>query len=558
VTSQTTSARPAAARASRDGRERRPPDSAPLAGTLTLLRFHLRRDRVMIVSWVTVIDLFVLFTAVAFADSYPTVADRIPFADTIANNSGLIAVTGKPFDLLTTGGLTAWRIGGFCGAMAAIMSYLLVVRHTRTEEETGRLELVAAAAVGRRAPLTAAVLVAAVADVALFLAIAVPLAAARLPLGGSLALGLSIAAAGWVFGTVAAVAAQLAQTGRAANGLAATVLGASYVLRGIGDSSGPSWLSWVSPLGWSLQTRPYAGERWWVFALPAALSAVLVGVAFRLNESRDLGEGALPTRPGRPAASPALSGPLALAWRLQRGALLGWATGFAVLGVVYGSIAESAADILRDSPQLSQTLRDLGIDPDRAVDSYLATTLGFAGIVAAGYAVQAVLRLRGEETSGTAEELLATVLGRVRWAAGHLSVALLGSALLLAVMGAGAGIAHGLVTDDVGGELGRLLVAGIAQVPAVWVFAGIALAFFGLLPQRSALSWAAVVAGFAITWIGPAVKLPQWALDVSPFTHLPKLPGADATAPPYVWLLVVAALLVAAGLAGLRRRDLPN
>jgi len=547
-------ARPATGAPAR--REDRPPDAAPFAGTGTLLRFHLRRDRLMIGSWVAVIAVFAIFTAVAFADTYKTVAERIPFARTIEHNAGLVAVTGKPFDLLSTGGLTAWRIGGYCAALAAIMSYLLVVRHTRAEEESGRLELVGAAAVGRRAPLTAALLVAGVANTALAVIVAVALSAGRLPVGGAVALGLSLAAAGLVFATVAGVTAQLTQTGRAANGLAATVLGVAYVLRGVGDSTGPDWLSWVSPIGWSSRVRPFADERWWVFALPLALGVVALGLAYALNDRRDLGEGVIPTRPGRPEASPALNGSLALAWRLQRGAMIGWTVSFALLGVLYGSIAESAADLLRD-PQLAKTLARLGIDASTAVDSYLATTLGFGGIVAAGYAVQAVLRLRGEEASGTAESLLATPLARVRWAAGHLSAALAGSALLVGVMGLAAGVAHGLAVGDVGHEASRMLVAGLGQVPAVWVFAGIGVALFGLLPQRTSLSWAAVVAAFALTWIGPAVKLPQWALDVSPFTHLPQLPGGDATVTPYAWLLAVAAALTAVGLAALRRRDLP-
>jgi ABC-2 type transport system permease protein len=506
---------------------------------------------------VLVIALFVWSTALAFADTYPDAASRLTFAATIEHNNALIALTGKPFDLTTTGGLTAWRIGGFCGAMAAIMSYLLVVRHTRAEEETGRLELVGAAAVGRRAPLTAAVLTALVADVALALLIAVPMAAAGLPVAGSVALGLSFGTAGLVFAAVGAVTAQLTQTGRAANELAATVLGFAYVVRGVGDSAGPDWLSWLSPLGWALRVQPYAGERWWVLLVALAAAVVLLGAAWTLAGRRDLGEGVLASGPGRPAATAALRGPFALAWRLQRGSLLGWGGAFAVLGAIYGSIAEDAGNIVKDSPQLADTLKQLGFDPQRAVDSYLATTLSLGGIVVAAFAVQSVLRLRGEETGGTAEPLLATALGRVRWAAGHLSVAVAGSALILTVMGFMAGLAHGLAIGDVGGELGRTTVAGLAQVPAVWVFAGIGAILVGFLPQRTALGWAAVVVAFAITWIGPAMNLPQWALDVSPFTHLPMLPGDAATAAPYVWLLVVAAVFLVAGLLGLRRRDVP-
>ena len=45
-------------------------------------------------------------------------------------------------------------------------------------------------------------------------------------------------------------------------------------------------------------------------------------------------------------------------------------------------------------------------------------------------------------------------------------------------------------------------------------------------------------------------------LDLSPFAHLPKLPAAAFTATPVAWLVAVALLLAAAGLAGFRRRDL--
>jgi len=44
-------------------------------------------------------------------------------------------------------------------------------------------------------------------------------------------------------------------------------------------------------------------------------------------------------------------------------------------------------------------------------------------------------------------------------------------------------------------------------------------------------------------------------LDLSPFAHVPKLPGADASAAPLLWLALVVVALAAVGLLGFRRRD---
>jgi ABC-2 type transport system permease protein len=67
-------------------------------------------------------------------------------------------------------------------------------------------------------------------------------------------------------------------------------------------------------------------------------------------------------------------------------------------------------------------------------------------------------------------------------------------------------------------------------------------------------SWAALALCLALAELGPVLKLSQSVIDLSPFAHSPQLPGGTFTAAP-VALAVIAAALLVAGLAGLRRRD---
>ena len=178
-------------------------------------------------------------------------------------------------------------------------------------------------------------------------------------------------------------------------------------------------------------------------------------------------------------------------------------------------------------------------------------------MIAAAYAVAGVLRLHTEESERRAEPVLAAPVGRTRWAAGQLAVAAVGSAGLLLVGGLAMALGAGLTSGGLAAQLPRLAGAGLAQVPAAWVLAGLALALYGLVPRAAvAGAWTALGLAAVIVLIGPEIRLPQGVLDVSPFSHIPKLPGAPVTVAPLAWLVGVAAVLVLAGVAGLRRRDL--
>ena len=522
-----------------------------LAGTGALVRAHLHRDRLRIAVWIGWIVGLVAAATSSVKALYPTRADLDAAARAAQDSAVAKAFKGPAQALDTIGGQVAFQIVVFGIVAVALMSLLTVVRLTRAEEEAGRLELLRALPVGRRAPLAAALVVVAGMDVAVGALVTVALLAYGLPAGGSAVIGVSFAVVGFVFAAIAAVTAQVTENARVAAGIAGGVLAVAFVLRAIGDV-GDGTVSWLSPIGWAQKARPYAGEQWWPLLLAVVTAAVLVPVAVRLLDHRDLDAGLLPARAGPATAASWLASVWALALRLQRGGLLWWGLGVLLLAVGYGSITGSIDDFVSGN----QTMQDvIARGPGSLVDSFLATSLLILALVTAGFAVQAVGRLRTEESSGRAETLLATPTPRSRWAASHLAIAFGGSAVVLVAGGVGLGLLAGLTTSDLG-QLPRVALAALAYVPPVWILAAIAAALFGLAPQWTALAWAPLAVCLVIGMFGTLLDLPAAVLDLSPFEWTPSVPAAGWDVVPVLVLTAVGAGVVAVGLATFKRRDL--
>ncbi|MDP4510136.1 ABC transporter permease [Nonomuraea turcica] len=533
----------------------------PLTGTGKLVRLVLRRDRWLLPLWVVFICLVPVVFVGAFTGAYPTAEARQAYYETSVHTRAFTVAYGV-LNGSSLGELVAWR-SGFVTFMVGLLALLTVVRHTRTEEEAGRRELVGATAVARHANLAAALIVTCVASLVLGVASALALIGQDLPVAGSLALGLGFATAGCVFAAIGAVTAQLTTGAGGARAIGITVLGAALILRGIGDiagqsSDGPAWVSWLTPLGWAEALRPYSGERWWVLAPAAIVVIALSALAVVLSARRDLGSGMFQARLGPAAAGPRLRSPLALAWRLHRGPLISRVAGLTLVGLVIGAMSASLGALMDNSGAAArEVLARLG-GPGTLVDQFLVPMMTMLGLVSACFAIQSALLLRKEERDGRAEPLLATPVKRLRWVGSHFAFALLGPALGVVAFGAAAGLAHGLNTGDVARELPRLLTAALVQLPVVWVFTGIAFALFGLLPRLVAGTFAVAMVTMLFGWVGGELQLDQWVIDLSVFEHVPKLPGGDMAAAPLIIMTVAAAAFVAVGLAGFTRRDMPT
>jgi len=522
-----------------------------LTGTGALVRLILRRDRIRIPVWIIGLTFFAISSASGVQGLYRNRAQLAAAARVVENNPAFIAMNGPAQALDTFGGRAAWEIGAFGLSAVALMSMFLMGRQTRAEEESGRLELVRAAVVGRHAPVTAALTVVAGVSVLLGAIVAAGFIALDFPTGGSLALGGAFAAVGLVFAALTAVAAQVTEHTRGVYGITGALIGLAFVLRAAGDI-GNGALSWLSPIGWAQAARPFAEERWWPLLLAVVVSGLLTYVAFALGARRDVGAGLVAQRPGPPVASRGLARPLGLALRLQRGTLIGWTVALFLSGLAYGSVGQDIEELINDSPEMADMLAQAG---GNLVDSFFATTILMLALLGSGFSIQSALRLRSEESSGRAEPLLSTGISRTRWASSHLIVALAGAAIVVGAGGLGTGISYGLSIGDLG-QIPRMLGASLVHLPAVWVLSGLAMALFGLSIRAAMFAWAALGASVLIGFFGQLFGFPDWANELSPFTHTPQVPAVDPTVVPLVVLSVLAAALVALGLWAFRRRDI--
>ncbi|MFE0078845.1 ABC transporter permease, partial [Nonomuraea sp. NPDC059023] len=508
--------------------------------TTTLIRLILRRDRIWQPLWIGLITLFVATTVTTIRELLPTAQARQQYAGEIVNNPVILLMQGPSFgDSL--GAIAAQQRGAATMVFAALASIILLVKHTRSDEEQGRRELVGSAAVARHTPLTAALVVVLAANAVLAVLITVVCVSAGLPLAGSLAWGLVAASGGWMAAAMAAVAVQITQSARVAGAVTFTAFFAAYLLRGVSDVGGPGmhWLGWLVPNGWILRARPFGGEQWWVFGLVTVFVATLVGAAYALSARRDIGSGLRPPRPGPAHAPASLRGPLGLAWRTHRGMALAWIAGAAFIGAGIGLGGQNAIKTFGQSGALDFWAERTGTD-DPAQIFFELVVYKLAVYSVSLYAIMTVLRLRGEQAT---ELYLSHPVSRARWALSHPVFALAVPAAVLVTTGLGLGLGDG--------DFAATLALTTFILPGIWAMAGLAMAAFGLFRRAGVVvAWTALAAAIALE-IGWEVGLVSDPLfKISPFAHIHYSTLAGSGPGPLLGLTLVTTGLVAAGLYG--------
>lgn len=526
--------------------------------TVNLVRFILLRERVSSVLWIVLLSAFSVALAPMLANMFDAPA-REALILTV-NNPAMISILGPIYGIenYTAGAMYFNMMVQWVLIAAAVMNIMFVVRHTRNDEEHGRVDMLRALPTGRLSNLSAALISALFVDLLLALVTGFGIAAAgveSMGLNGSLLYAAAVSAVGLVFAALAAVFSQLCGSSRGATGLSVIALGLLYLLRGAGDI-GNETLSLLSPLGLAQRVQAYVQDNWLPVIVLLAEAALLAVLAFALNSRRDIRQGLIPEKKGRVNAGGGLLSPLGLAFRLLRVPFFGWIFGMYVIGAAYGSILGTIDTFVQSSEFYSMVI---GARPEfSTAQMFVSMVTSLMALCAVVPVLIMALKLRSEEKEGYYQNVLSCSVSRQKYMTSFVVIALMTSFLVQCAAALGIYSAAIAVLPEPGAlELGYLLKANLVFLPALWVMLGLAVLLMGHLPRASAAVWAYFGFSFFVSFLGrlPGI-LPDWVTKLTPFGYIPSLPVDEVNLSTLLLMSGLAALLIFCGGYAYRRRDI--
>jgi ABC-2 type transport system permease protein len=521
-----------------------------------MVRFIIRRDRVRLLVWIFSLLFVTNVTASAFTDLYQSEQERQAISETM-RNPAMTAMVGPGYGLdnYTAGPMMAHQMLLFTAIVVAIMSILLVTRHTRLDEEEGRIELIRSLPVGRLSSVSATVIVLFSLNILLAILIGIGLYSLKIEsmdLEGSLLYGSALGATGIFFAAITALFAQLSENSRGTIGFSFTFLGVAYLVRAIGDVSNEV-LSWLSPLGWILGTEVYVNNYWWPIFLTIGAALIIIAFAFYLNTIRDLGSGFLPSKPGKQHASRFLQSPFGLAFRLQRTGIIAWAIGMYLLGVSYGSVFGDLEAFFSNNEMMSQILTP--VEGLSLTEQFLTMLMSVISMICTVPALMFMFKLKGEEKKDRIEQILARTVSRRKLIGSYFILSFLFGfvMLFLALLGLWSA-ASSVMEEPISFSL--MFKAAMVYLPAIWVMIGLCVFLIGLIPKFTGIAWLYLGYSFFVVYLGGMLQFPEWMGRLSPYGHIPQLPVEEVNFLKVFTVFCIAVILIIIGFAGYKKRDI--
>ena len=536
-----------------------------LKGTWRLFLLQLRLDRVKVPLWVTITIGIIYVTLDQLKLAYDSTEQVLLYASTTAP-SIVTRLLGGALTGPSIGEITIIESFLLIALLVCLVNIFLVVRHTRKNEEEGRSEIISSLIVGRQAGLTSTLLFAFLLNTLFTVGLIAVYTMNHFPLEGTLLYSIATGLMGMFFASVAAVTAQLFENSRSASGVAALIFTVSFLLRGLGDAFGTlresglgvesGFLSYLSPLGWVTNTKPFSGdEQPWLLGLIVGGIVLLIIGAYVLSARRDVAGSTFTSQPGKSHAPSYLLKRVGLVWRLHRTAFISWLGAMVIMGTMIGAVADEFDELIAGNDQMRELLAAIG--GGTPTDIMFSATFAISGLALAGYGLQILTRMQSEEGSGRTELLLSTPLSRFSWILQYILFATVSTLFILCATGLSAGLAYGIIVGDIWHHTVSLSMAIMVHAPAILVILGFAVLLFGLAPRFYVpLVWSMLTLCLLIYQLGTLLDLPEWIMNLSPFTHTPAVPSDAITFTPLWIMSAVAVGLCIVGMAVYRQRNL--
>jgi ABC-2 type transport system permease protein len=515
-------------------------------------------------------SLFMIGTGApyGFAPEFSTVELRRLFVAGLTSlPPALRGLLGEPINLETMGGFLSWRVGNTLPVLLGLWPVIALSGTLAGEAAKGSLDLLASTPQARRTialeklagHVTAVVLAMLLLATTIWFVgaafgslpgdeIAASAALGQVTLYGVMMLsvgGVAFAAAPW-----------LGRTRALALGL--IVLFASYLIYSYATLS--PLIDALKPLSffaWTAGHRPMAGVSDWAsVAILAGITLVLFAVGVVGFVRRDLGSMANVGWLRLPSLPAGITGPFTRQLADRTGIAIAWGLGIGLYGALIVASAEAFSDMIANLPQIGALIETIypGLDLTQPSAVLQLTFFSFGSFIIGLAGASFLAGWATDEGRRRLEVVLSTPRSRASWAArsGLGVIAAIGvvTVVIALIIWIATAIQGGNVVDPVVG----IGILGLAAAG----FAGVGLAVGGLVRTSLAagVTGALVVATLLLDTLGAALKLPQWALDLSIYKHLGQ-PMAGIIDPVGV---IVAALMAIGGLVvctiGLTRRDI--
>ncbi len=527
-------------------------------GTGQLIKIITRSHRFQIIAWLLGIVIVSIAVASSYQSVYQNASDKQAFALTM-QNPAMVAMLGPGYEveeyLVTVGTQFAHEMLLFSVLAVAIMSILLVGSATRTDEETGRIEVIRSLPIGRLSYLAACIIVLGIVNLMITLLTGVGIYLLNIEgisFESAILYGAILGSGGFVFGAITALFAQLSDTSRGTKGLAFGALIIAYLIRAVGDV-GNEYLALVSPLGWSVRTGVFIDNHWWPIVISILVTVVLLMITFYLNSIRDLDSGFLPSRKGKTHASPFIKTTFGLVYHLQNVKIVAWSIGIFALGASFGAVMGDMEKYFADNEFVQMMLAQVG---DFSItEQFLAMLMAIMSLISAIPVIMTILKLKSEENHYRTEHFYSRTISRNHVLGCFTLLAVIESVLYLMLLVFGLWLAAmSMMEDPI--SFGTVVQSALVYLPAMWFMIGITVFLFGYAPKITSVIWLYYAFCYVVVYVGGMLKFPDWMMNLSVFEVIPKLPGEDIDVLSLVLLLALSIAFLLIGFIGYNKRDI--